>query len=285
MSEKFYEIGKGRKTASVPGESCADGGGGFRGGKILCVTNRKLCREDFLVRVEAAARVLAGGSGGIILREKDLPEPAYRELAGRVMEICERYGTRCILHNFAGTAAELGAQAVHLPLPVLRGMRGSVSVENREKFISADNAMDAVSAENRGKFALAGNAMDAASAKNREKFALMGSTVDVHCVLSQFRILGASCHSVEDALEAQSLGCTYITAGHIFATDCKRGAPPRGLSFLREVCESVSIPVYAIGGINGENYPSVLEAGAAGACIMSGLMCCGDAEEYMRSFV
>lgn len=39
-----------------------------------------------------------------------------------------------------------------------------------------------------------------------------------------FRTLGASCHSVEEAREAEALGCTYLTAGHIFATDCKMGA-------------------------------------------------------------
>ncbi len=45
------------------------------------------------------------------------------------------------------------------------------------------------------------------------------------------------------------MGASYLTAGHIYATDCKRGLPPRGLGFLKEVCREVSIPVYGIGGI------------------------------------
>lgn len=49
--------------------------------------------------------------------------------------------------------------------------------------------------------------------------------------------------------EAEQLGASYLTAGHIYATDCKRGLPPRGLGFLKEVCREVSIPVYGIGGI------------------------------------
>jgi thiamine-phosphate pyrophosphorylase len=89
---------------------------------------------------------------------------------------------------------------------------------------------------------------------------------------ARFRVIGASCHSVEEALEAQQLGCTYITAGHVFATDCKKGLPPRGLDFLRAVCAAVDIPVYAIGGINSENLQDVMKCGAAGGCIMSGLM-------------
>lgn len=41
-------------------------------------------------------------------------------------------------------------------------------------------------------------------------------------------LLGTSVHSLEEAREAQTLGADYLTAGHIYATDCKRGLPPRG---------------------------------------------------------
>lgn len=91
-------------------------------------------------------------------------------------------------------------------------------------------------------------------------------------IAGKFEIIGVSTHSVEDAIKAQALGATYITAGHVFVTDCKKGVPPRGLTFLRNVCKSVDIPVYAIGGINDENIKSVIEAGAQGGCVMSGIM-------------
>ncbi len=89
---------------------------------------------------------------------------------------------------------------------------------------------------------------------------------------SYFDTIGASCHSLEDAKEAERLGATYVTAGHIFNTDCKKGLPGRGIDFLKEICRGISIPVYAIGGITKENYPTVIAAGATGACIMSGFM-------------
>jgi len=98
-----------------------------------------------------------------------------------------------------------------------------------------------------------------------------------------FKQIGASCHSVKDAEEAQRLGCTYITAGHVFETDCKKGLEPRGLDFLKNVCESISIPVYAIGGIGSENIKSVRDAGAKGVCIMSGLMRCEDVKEFFKA--
>ncbi len=99
-----------------------------------------------------------------------------------------------------------------------------------------------------------------------------------------FRVLGASCHSVEDAREAERLGCTYITAGHVFSTACKAGLAPRGLEFLREVCGAVSIPVAAIGGITPERWESVRAAGAAGACLMSSLMEAEDPERLLDAF-
>jgi thiamine-phosphate pyrophosphorylase len=99
---------------------------------------------------------------------------------------------------------------------------------------------------------------------------------------SKFKTIGASCHSVDEAIEAQRLGCTYITAGHIFATDCKKGLAPRGIDFLKEICSNVSIPVYAIGGIDSSNVNSVKNAGADGACIMSGLMSCEDVQGYIQ---
>lgn len=89
-----------------------------------------------------------------------------------------------------------------------------------------------------------------------------------------FEKLGVSVHSVEDAVLAERNGAAYLTAGHIFATDCKKGVPPRGLIFLKDVCKSVSIPVYAIGGIQADNMEDCVRQGAAGVCMMSEYMKC-----------
>ena len=100
---------------------------------------------------------------------------------------------------------------------------------------------------------------------------------------AQFRVLGASCHSVADAKEAENLGCTYITAGHVFLTDCKKGLPARGLDFLESVCAAVQIPVWGIGGITPENLSLVQNAGARGGCIMSTLMQCTSPETLLMA--
>lgn len=180
---------------------------------IICVTNRKLCCEDFLTRIE---RIAACSPRAVILREKDLPEAEYRALAVKAMDICRRSGVELILHSYIDTAAELGCRSIHLPMHILR------------------------------------------------------SRPD----LSAFGRVGTSCHSPEEATEAVKLGADYIIAGHIFPTDCKKGLPPRGLSFLSAVCSSVNVPVYGIGGIDENNIAQVISAGASGGCIMSGLMNC-----------
>ena len=190
---------------------------------ILCVTNRKLCQEDFLARIE---RMAACHPAGIILREKDMQPEEYERLAKESMAICERYGVKCILHSFPDIAISLHADAIHLPLPLLRELS--------------------------------------------------------QCQKAHFKELGSSCHSIEEALEAQALGCTYITAGHVFETDCKKGLPGRGLQFLRKVCEVAAIPVYGIGGINESNIAMVRETGAKGACLMSSLMISEDVEGFMK---
>lgn len=90
----------------------------------------------------------------------------------------------------------------------------------------------------------------------------------------RYQVLGTSVHSLEDAIEAEGLGATYLSAGHIFATSCKPGIPPRGLEFLRKICTAVKIPVYGIGGIPLEEQilQQIYHQGAAGACVMSGFM-------------
>lgn len=89
---------------------------------------------------------------------------------------------------------------------------------------------------------------------------------------SFFTELGTSVHSLEQAEEALDLGASYVTAGHIFPTSCKPGLPSRGLSFLKEICDSIPIPVYGIGGICQANERLVTDQGAKGVCIMSGAM-------------
>lgn len=117
------------------------------------------------------------------------------------------------------------------------------------------------------------NFIDAAINLNYKKIHLPLSVLkEEGSRLKDFEIIGASTHSKEDAILAESLGASYVTAGHVFKTDCKKGLEPRGLGFLKDVCKTVDIPVFAIGGINESNMEEAVKAGANGVCLMSGFM-------------
>ena len=90
--------------------------------------------------------------------------------------------------------------------------------------------------------------------------------------LDFFDCVGVSIHSLDEALLAEKLGANYLIAGHIFMTDCKKGVLPRGISFLKEICEKVNIPVFAIGGIDLSNVSEINKTKAEGICLMSSLM-------------
>lgn len=190
--------------------------------KLISVTNRKLCRGDFLHRVEEIA---SSNVDSIILREKDLSEREYFALAKKVLDICNIYNTNCILHSFYNCALNLKHYQIHLPLYILK--------ENPH-------------------------------------------------LRKQFEIIGVSVHSLEEGLEAVKLGANYVTFGHIFITNCKKGLAPRGVAQLQKICSALPIPIYAIGGINCENINDVKMSGASGACIMSGLMECENVNLYTR---
>lgn len=99
-----------------------------------------------------------------------------------------------------------------------------------------------------------------------------------------FEVIGVSCHSMEEAKRAEQLGASYLTIGNIYATECKKGLPGKGVSFLREIVRAVNLPVYAIGGINHDNISAVRAAGAAGGCVMSGVMLAENPEKYLQQF-
>jgi len=91
-------------------------------------------------------------------------------------------------------------------------------------------------------------------------------------LIKKYKRIGVSIHSLEEAREVENLGASYIVAGHIFETDCKKGLEPRGLKFVEELSSILTIPIFAIGGIDEKNSQSVIDSGAFSVCMMSNLM-------------
>ncbi len=82
-------------------------------------------------------------------------------------------------------------------------------------------------------------------------------------------IVGKSTHSVKSAVEAEINGYDYIIAGPVFRTASKiQYGKPLGLPLLREICGSVKIPVFAVGGINPKRAKKCIDAGAYGVAVI-----------------
>ena len=204
---------------------------------MIAVTNRHTFdtfpdpETAFLTQI---ARVAGFTPKAIVLREKDLDEKSYTQLAEKVLRIgtsedpesipdpariASFLQSHLVIHKYPEAAIRLKVPRIHLSLADLLDL----STTSRE-------------------------------------------------MLSAFREIGTSVHSPEDARLAAECGATYLFAGNVWETTCKPGLEGKGLLYLREVAQSVSIPVYGIGGVSLERMPEVLAAGAAGGCMMSGFM-------------
>ena len=98
------------------------------------------------------------------------------------------------------------------------------------------------------------------------------SETEKKALTEDFCEISISCHSMEDVEIAMAEGATQIILGTIFETECKKGVLGKGVEFVREICQKCPLPVYAIGGMNLQRLPLVIDAGAAGFCMMSGFM-------------
>lgn len=98
------------------------------------------------------------------------------------------------------------------------------------------------------------------------------SETEKKALTEDFCEISISCHSMEDVEIAMAGGATQIILGTIFETECKKGVLGKGVEFVREICQKCPLPVYAIGGMNLQRLHLVIDAGAAGCCMMSGFM-------------
>lgn len=105
---------------------------------------------------------------------------------------------------------------------------------------------------------------------------LMGR--DVRALIGPDKILGITANTVELAVAAEQAGADYIGAGAVFGTTTKQNAKNLSLDTLKAICQAVSIPVVAIGGINANNLPQLAGTGAAGAAVVSALFAQKDPE-------
>lgn len=98
-------------------------------------------------------------------------------------------------------------------------------------------------------------------------------------ILGADKIIGVSCQTVEQALQAEKNGADYLGVGAVFSTSTKTDADNVPLSTLKEICSSVKIPVVAIGGISLQNMSQLKGSGIAGVSVISAIF----AQQDIRS--
>lgn len=104
-------------------------------------------------------------------------------------------------------------------------------------------------------------------------------------VLGPDKILGVTAKTVKRALEAETSGADYLGTGAIFPTTTKENAPITLISTLKTICQTVAIPVVAIGGLTSENIDQVMGTGIAGVAVVRDLMQAEDIEAKTQAFL
>lgn len=93
----------------------------------------------------------------------------------------------------------------------------------------------------------------------------------VRDLIGSDKILGVSVMTVEQAVIAEKSGADYLGVGAIFSTKTKDDACEVSLATLKDICDNVSIPVVAIGGITLDNAHLMIDSGISGIAVISAI--------------
>lgn len=129
---------------------------------------------------------------------------------------------------------------------------------------------------------------DIAQASHADGVHLTSQSIPADVIRRSFpslSLVGGSTHSIEEAQGAEEAGCDFVLFGPIFETPAKVAyGPPRGLTELRSLTKSVSIPVFAVGGINADRVGVCMEYGAWGVAVISSIMKADKASAAVAAF-
>jgi thiamine-phosphate pyrophosphorylase len=109
---------------------------------------------------------------------------------------------------------------------------------------------------------------------------------DARTLLGAGRLIGVSCHTEAEALEAQQGGADFIVFGPLYQTPSKQMyGPPVGLEALRQLHRKVTLPIFGIGGIRLSRVAAVIASGAQGVAVVSAVMTADDPARAARDLL
>ena len=110
------------------------------------------------------------------------------------------------------------------------------------------------------------------------------SVADARKILGSGKIIGATAKTVEQAKTAYEQGADYLGSGAVFGSTTKEDARPMSVELLNEICDSVPIPVVAIGGITGDNVLELKGSRISGVAVISGILGVADIGNAAKDF-
>ena len=111
------------------------------------------------------------------------------------------------------------------------------------------------------------------------------NALDVRSLIGEDKILGVSAQTVEQALLAERQGADYIGVGAVFSTSTKNDADDVSYETVKAICEAVSIPVVAIGGINEHNLSQLKGYGVDGVAVISAIFAKSDISKATKDLL
>jgi thiamine-phosphate pyrophosphorylase len=195
-----------------------------------------------------AQQLCDGGTDLIQLRAKESPLDEVRRLAEAILPVTRRAGVGLVINDHLSLAQELGAEFCHLGQDDFFGA-GHTHVSQLPT--APRPAPPSVNA---------------------------GQVRDVRMGI------GLSTASPEQARRAVAAGPDYLGVGPVFPTGTKPDAKPVTLDYVRWAAANLQLPWFAIGGINLENLPDVLAAGARRICVVSAILNSDDLAATCRKF-
>ncbi|MCY6372619.1 thiamine phosphate synthase [Clostridium ganghwense] len=182
---------------------------------LYLVTDRSWLGDQSLI--SQVEKSLIEGVTFLQLREKNLDNESFLNLAIEMKDLACRYDVPFVINDNIDIAIKSDADGVHIG-------QDDMPIEEARKIIGKD------------------------------------------------KILGVSAGTVEEAILAEQLGADYLGVGAIFSTNTKKDAQNISFETLKNICESVDIPVVAIGGINKENILSLEGSGIDGVSVISAIL-------------
>ena len=225
--------------------------------KILIIAAPEICAHDFLGRIE---RLCEAGADEILLRAKELDEAKFYDLAVKVRDICSEFKREFIVNHFFDVAVKLSASF----------WLTSVQLAGLTKELGCGENLDKISIG-----ASKGRNFSLAELLNFKK-------------LNPNAKIYAPAHDLAQAKISSKIA-DILVASHIFKTGCKAGEEPKGerlISSLKYANFNGRNPkIYALGGINEQNFPLAVNAGADGICLMSSAMRCENERKFLANFI